>query len=102
VRDNDFRGVRAHRLAQAHALISPELLTVEYLVRLAEDSQFSNHAGFGTSNPNWPAHRIGPQRGFLADLRLKQPRSRILSAAFRGRDRAMQQFIERQVVRAEK
>jgi glycosyltransferase involved in cell wall biosynthesis len=76
-------------------LISPERLTVDYLARLVEGIHYSStllDSGHGIATGQRTA--LGRMADFLRIMRLKQPHRRILRAAFRGRDRAMQQLIE--------
>lgn len=83
-------------------LISPERLTVDYLARLAEGIHYSStllDSEHGIRSGQRTA--LGRTADFLRIMRLQQPHGRILRAAFRGRDRAMQQLIEGQVARAE-
>jgi hypothetical protein len=75
-------------------LIPPERLTVDYLASLAEGIHYSS------TLLDWEygirAHQrtaLGRTADFLRIVRLKQPHSRILRAAFRGRDRAIQKLI---------
>jgi glycosyltransferase involved in cell wall biosynthesis len=84
-------------------LISPERLTVDYLARLAEGIHYSS-----TLLDSWHGIRAGRRTAlgrtadFLRIMRLKRPHDRILRAAFRGRDRAMQHLIEGRVSHAGK
>jgi hypothetical protein len=79
-------------------LIPPERLTVDYLARLLEgihysstllDSERETRAGQRTI--------LGRTADFLRTMRLKQPHRQIVRAAFRGRDRALQQLAESEV-----
>ena len=82
-------------------LISPERLTVDYLARLAEGIHYSStllDSEYGIRTQQRTA--LGRTADFLRIVRLKQPHSRILRAAFRGRDRASQQLAQHQVVEA--
>lgn len=75
-------------------LISPERLTVDYIARLAEGIQYSStllDSQYGIRTQQRTA--LGRTADFLRIVRLKPPHSRILRAAFRGRDRALQQLI---------
>jgi hypothetical protein len=75
-------------------LIPPERLTVEYLARLAEGIHYSStllDSEYGIRTQQRTA--LGRTADFLRIARLKQPHGRILKAAFRGRDRAIQQLI---------
>jgi glycosyltransferase involved in cell wall biosynthesis len=83
-------------------LISPERLTEDYLARLSEGIQYSSillDAEYGIRTRQRTA--LGRTADFLRIARLKQPHGRILRAAFRGRDRAIQQLSQQQVVGAE-
>jgi glycosyltransferase involved in cell wall biosynthesis len=82
-------------------LIPPERLTVDYLARLAEGIHYSStllDADRGIRVGERTA--LGRTAGFLRIMRLKQPHRRILRAAFRGRDRALQLLAKGQVDRA--
>jgi glycosyltransferase involved in cell wall biosynthesis len=72
-------------------LIAPERLTEDYLVRLAEGIHFSStllDSEYGVRTQERTAlRRIAD---FLRTARLGNPHRRILRAAFRGRDRAIQ------------
>lgn len=83
-------------------LVPPERLTVNYLERLAEgihysstllDSEYGIHTGQRTA--------LGRTADFLRNMRLEQPHRRILRAAFRGRDRALQQLTRADIVRTQ-
>ena len=83
-------------------LISPERLTEDYLSRLSEGIHYSSvllDSEYGIR----PRQRtvLGRTADFLRVARLKQPHGQILRAAFRGRDRAIQQLSHQQVVGAE-
>lgn len=72
-------------------LISPERLTVDYLVRLAEGIHYSStllDSEYGIRTGQRTV--LGRTADFLRIIRLSQPHSRILRAAFRGRNRALQ------------
>jgi glycosyltransferase involved in cell wall biosynthesis len=74
-------------------LISPQRLTVDYISRLGEDIAFSStlldaERGFRTGR----RMALGRAADFLRTMRLKQPHRSILRAAFRGRNRAIQQL----------
>jgi glycosyltransferase involved in cell wall biosynthesis len=82
-------------------LISPERLTEDYLARLAEGIHYSSTFldwEYGIQTQQRTA--LGRTADFLRIVRLKEPHSRILRAAFRGRDRAIQQLAQRQVLEA--
>ena len=83
-------------------LIPPERLTVDYLARLAEGIHYSS-ALLDSEHGIRSGHRtaLGRAADFMRIMRLRQPHRRILRAAFRGRDRAMQQILEGETVRAE-
>jgi hypothetical protein len=83
-------------------LISPERLTVDYLARLAEGIYYSSTL-LDSVHGIRPGQRTawGRTADFLRIMRVKQPHARILKAAFRGRNRAIQQLIEWEVARAE-
>jgi hypothetical protein len=73
-------------------LIPAERLTVDYLSRLAEGINYSSSLldvargmRIGKRGP------LGRVADFLRTARLRQPHRQILQAAFRGRDRALQQ-----------
>jgi glycosyltransferase involved in cell wall biosynthesis len=71
-------------------LIPPERLTIDYLARLAEGIHYSatlldSEHGIRTVRRT----ALGRTADFLRIMRLKKPHSRILRAAFRGRDRAI-------------
>jgi len=81
-------------------LISPERLTVDYIARLAEGIQYSStllDSEYGIRTQQRTA--LGRTADFLRIVRLKQPHSRILRAAFRGRDRALQQLTQTDIGR---
>jgi glycosyltransferase involved in cell wall biosynthesis len=74
-------------------LIPPERLTVDYLARLVEGIHYSSamldaERGIGVGT----RRILGHAADFLRIMRLKKPHRRILRAAFRGRNRAMQQL----------
>jgi glycosyltransferase involved in cell wall biosynthesis len=82
-------------------LISPARLTEDYLARLAEgiqysstllDSEYGIHAGRRTV--------LGRAMDLLRAIRLRQPHGRIMRAAYRGRDRAIQQLTQQPAVGA--
>jgi hypothetical protein len=82
-------------------LISPERLTVDYLARLAEAIHYSStmlDAERGIRVGERMA--LGRAADFIRIMRLEQPHRRILRAAFRGRDRALQQLAKGEVARA--
>ena len=82
-------------------LVPPERLTVDYLSRLAEGIHYSStllDSEYGIRTQQRPA--LGRIADFLRIVRLKQPHSQILRAAFRGRDQASQQLAQQQVVEA--
>jgi glycosyltransferase involved in cell wall biosynthesis len=82
-------------------LISPERLTEDYLARLAEGIQYSSTLlDFEYGIRPHPRTVVGRTADFLRVARLKQPHGRILRAAFRGRDRAIQQLTQQRVVGA--
>ena len=84
-------------------LIPPERLTVDYLARLAEGIHYSStllDSEHGVRTGQRTA--LSRTADFLRIMRLKQPHGRILRAAFRGRDRAMQQLVEGRVTHAGK
>jgi len=75
-------------------LIPPERLTMNYLANLAEGIHYSStllDCEYGI--PTRQRTTLGRAVDFLRIARLKQPHSRILKAALRGRDRAVQQLI---------
>lgn len=79
-------------------LIAPERLTEDYLVRLAEGIHFSStllDSEYGV--PTKQRTALGRIADFLRIARLGNPHSRILKAAFRGRDRALQKLSQGQV-----
>jgi len=83
-------------------LIPPERLTVQYLARLAEGIYYSStllDSEYGLEAA--PRTVLGRTADFLRIIRLKQPHSRILKAAFRGRDRAVQQLLNGEILRTE-
>lgn len=83
-------------------LIPPERLTVDYLARLAEGIHYSSallDSEYGIRSGQRTA--MGRTADFLRIMRLKQPHRQILRAAFRGRDRAMQQLLEGEPVHAD-
>jgi len=74
-------------------LIPSERLTAEYLARLAEGIHYSStllDAEHGIRADRRTL--LGRFADFLRIMRMKQPQARILRAAFRGRDRAIQQL----------
>jgi glycosyltransferase involved in cell wall biosynthesis len=76
-------------------LIPPERLTENYLARLAEGIQFSSvllDCEYGIQRHQRDS--LGRVADFLRIIRLKNPHRRILRAAFRGRDRAIQRLDE--------
>jgi hypothetical protein len=83
-------------------LIPPERLTVDYLARLAEGIHYSSallDSEHGIRSGQRTA--MGRTADFLRIMRLKKPHRQILRAAFRGRDRAMQQLLEGEPVHAD-
>jgi hypothetical protein len=82
-------------------LVSPERLTVDYLSRLAEGIHYSStllDSEYGIRTQQRTA--LGRIADFMRIVRLKQPHSQILRAAFRGRDRASQKLAQQQVAEA--
>src|SRR5437660_2738776 len=80
-------------------LIAPERLTEDYLVRLAEGIHFSStllDSEYGVRTQ--PRAALGRISDFFRLARLEQPHRRILKAAFRGRDRAIQQLAQQQTI----
>ena len=80
-------------------LISSERLTADYLARLAEGIQYSStllDSEYGIRTQQRTA--LGRIADFLRIARLKAPHRQILRAAFRGRDRAIQQLARNQVL----
>jgi hypothetical protein len=74
-------------------LISPERLTEDYLVRLAEGIHYSStllDSEYGMQPRRRTA--LGRAADFLRIVRLQQPHARILRAAYRGRDRAVEEL----------
>ena len=79
-------------------LISPERLTEDYLVRLAEGIHYSStllDSEYGIRVAERTA--VGRAMDFLRTIRLRPPHRRILRAAFRGRDRATRQLVDGRV-----
>jgi glycosyltransferase involved in cell wall biosynthesis len=79
-------------------LIPKQRLTLDYISRLAEDIAFSStllDAERGLRTGRRVA--LGRAADFLRTMRLKQPHRRILRAAFRGRNRAIQKLTVCQV-----
>ena len=77
-------------------LIPPERLTEDYLSRLAEGIHYSStlldlEYGVRASDRTL----LNRTADFMRVARLNQPHRRILKAAFRGRDRAIQQLTKR-------
>lgn len=82
-------------------LIPPGRLTVEYLERLAEGIHYSSallDSEYGLRTNQRTA--LGRLADFMRIMRLREPHRRILRAAFRGRDRAIQELAGSQSVRA--
>ena len=80
-------------------LISPERLTEDYLARLAEGIHYSStllDSEYGIRAARRTV--LGRAADLLRAIRLRQPHGRILRAAYRGRDRAVQQLTQRLVV----
>jgi glycosyltransferase involved in cell wall biosynthesis len=80
-------------------LISRERLTEDYLARLAEGIQYSStllDSEYGVRTQRRTA--LGRIADSLRVARLEQPHRRILKAALRGRNRAIQQLIRNEVV----
>jgi hypothetical protein len=80
-------------------LISPKRLTEDYLAGLAEGIHYSStflDREYGVRTQQRTA--LGRAMDFLRTAQLKEPHRRILRAAFRGRDRAIQQLAQHQVV----
>jgi hypothetical protein len=75
-------------------LIPSERLTVDYLARLAEGIHYSSTL-LDSENGicREPRTVLGRLADFLRIMRLKPPHRQILRAAFRGRDRAVQQLL---------
>lgn len=72
-------------------LIPPVRLTEDYLARLAEGISFSSvlldhERGIQNQSRGVPGRMID----FLRTIRLRQPHRRIVRAAYRGRDHAME------------
>jgi glycosyl transferase family 2 len=79
-------------------LIPPERLTIDYFERLAEGIHYSStllDADRGIRVGERTA--LGRAADFVRIMRLEQPHRRILRAAFRGRDRALQQLAKGEV-----
>jgi glycosyltransferase involved in cell wall biosynthesis len=79
-------------------LISPERLTEDYLAGLSEGIHYSSSLldweyGIRVSRRS----AVGRVVDWLRTMREKQPHRRILSAAFRGRNRAIRQLAENDV-----
>ena len=75
-------------------LIPPGRLTVDYLERLAEGIHYSSvlldwEYGIRTNQRT----ALGRLADFMRIMRLREPHRRILRAAFRGRDRAIQELV---------
>jgi glycosyltransferase involved in cell wall biosynthesis len=82
-------------------LISPERLTEDYLSRLAEGIHYSSillDSEYGIRTERRTV--LGRAADFLRAIRIRQPHRRILRAAFRGRDRAIQRFTQPHVNRS--
>jgi len=82
-------------------LIPPDRLTVDYLARLAEGIHYSSallDSEYGIRRDQRTA--FGRAADFIRVMRLREPHRRILKAAFRGRDRAVQDLVGCDVVRA--
>jgi hypothetical protein len=83
-------------------LISPERLTIDYLARLAEGIHYSStllDSEHGIRTVQRTA--LGRTADFLRIMRMKKPHGRILRAAFRGRDRALQQLSRSDICRTQ-
>jgi hypothetical protein len=81
-------------------LIPPERLTVDYLARLAEGIHYSSallDSEYGIQRDRRTA--LGRAADFIRIMRLREPHRRILRAAFRGRDLAVQQMLGCEAVR---
>jgi glycosyltransferase involved in cell wall biosynthesis len=81
-------------------LVPPERLTVDYLERLAEGIHYSStlldsERGIHTAQRT----ALGRMADFFRIMRLEQPHRQILRAAFRGRDRALQQLSRADICR---
>jgi glycosyltransferase involved in cell wall biosynthesis len=77
-------------------LISRERLAVEYLERLAEGIHYSStllDSEYGIQVG--PRSLWGRAADFIRVVRLREPHRRILKAAFRGRDRALQELASK-------
>jgi hypothetical protein len=75
-------------------LIPPGRLTVDYLERLAEGIHYSSallDSEYGIRANQRTA--LGRLADFMRIMRLREPHRRILKAAFRGRDRAIQRLV---------
>jgi glycosyltransferase involved in cell wall biosynthesis len=80
-------------------LIPPERLTVDYLERLAEGIHYSStllDAERGIRVNERTA--LGRTADFIRIMRLEHPHRRILRAAFRGRDRALQRLSQTDIM----
>jgi hypothetical protein len=78
-------------------LIPPVRLTEDYLARLAEGISFSSVLlDHDRGIKNAPRGLPGRVMDFLRTIRLRQPHRRIVKAAYRGRDRAIEQLASRQ------
>jgi len=79
-------------------LIPPVRLTEDYLARLAEGISFSSvlldHERGIHNEPRGLAGRIAD---FLRTIWLRQPHRRIVKAAYRGRNRAMEQLVSKKL-----
>lgn len=76
-------------------LIAPERVTEDYLVRLAEGIHFSStvlDSEYGVRTK--PRTALGRIADFLRIARLRNPHRRILRAALRGRDRAIEAITQ--------
>ena len=81
-------------------LVPPERLTVDYLARLVEGIHYSSallDSKYGIYRDQRTA--LGRAADFLRIMRLREPHRRILKAAFRGRDRAVQHLVGCEAVR---
>jgi hypothetical protein len=82
-------------------LIPPGRLTVDYLERLAEGIHYSSallDSEYGIRTNQRTA--LGRLADVMRIMRLREPHRRILRAAFRGRDRAIQELVGCESVRA--
>lgn len=75
-------------------LIPPERLTLDYLARLVEGIHYSSallDSEYGLRRDQ--RSTFGRAADFIRIMRLREPHRRILRAAFRGRDRAVQELV---------